>query len=60
MTNSPNMDKRPTDGKKAGAPVSKRKSGKLPERDELLASELGEVAGEVMDDPCAGGQYRGR
>jgi hypothetical protein len=60
MTNGSNLDKRPTNGKKAGVPVSKRKSGKLPERDELPASELGAVAGGAMDDPCAGGQYRGR
>ena len=46
--------------KQAGSPVPRRKSGKLPERDELPASELGAVAGGAMDDPCAGGQYRGR
>ena len=44
--------------KQAGSPVSKRKSGRLPERDELPESDLDKVTGGVMDDPCAGGQYR--
>ena len=39
MTNSPDMDRGPRMEKKAGAPVPKRKSGKLPERDESPASE---------------------
>jgi hypothetical protein len=46
--------------KQAGSPVSKRKSGRLPERDELPESDLDKVTGGVMDDPCAGGQYRRR
>jgi hypothetical protein len=44
--------------KEAGSPAPKR--GRLPERDELPESELNKVTGGVMDDPCAGGQYRRR
>ena len=46
--------------KQAGSPVPRRKSGRLPEREELPESELDKVTGGVMDDPCAGGQYRRR
>jgi bacteriocin-like protein len=46
--------------KQVDSPVPKRKSGRLPEREELSESELDKVTGGVMDDPCAGGQYRRR
>ena len=63
MANFLNTDKRLASGenrKEAGSPVPKRKSGRLPERDELPESDLDKVTGGVMDDPCAGGQYRRR
>jgi hypothetical protein len=63
MSNFSDTDKHPASGenrKKAGSPAPKRKSGILPARDELSESELGKAAGGVMDDPCAGGQYRRR
>jgi hypothetical protein len=62
MANFSNTDKltSPERRKQAGSPVSRRKSGRLPEREELPESELAKVTGGVMDDPCAGGQYRRR
>jgi hypothetical protein len=62
MANFSNTDKltSPERRKQAGSPVPRRKSGRLPEREELPESELGKVTGGVMDDPCAGGQYRRR
>jgi len=63
MANLSDANKRPASGenrKKAGSRAPKRKSRTLPERDELPESELGKIAGGVMDDPCAGGQYRRR
>ena len=61
MANFSDTDKRLASGenrKEAGSPAPKR--GRLPERDELPELELKKVTGGVMDDPCAGGQYRRR
>ena len=62
MANFSDTDKRLASGedrKEAGSPAVP-KGGRLPERDELPESELNKVSGGVMDDPCAGGQYRRR
>jgi hypothetical protein len=63
MANFSDSDQRPAsgeNGKKAGSPNPKRKSGTMLEKDELPASDLTNTAGGVQGDPCAGGQYRRR
>ena len=63
MANASDADKQPASGenrKNAGSLAPERKSGTTLERDQLPESEVGNVPGGAMSDPCEGGQVRRR